>query len=204
MMSLFILFFVAFYYFYPQKQTGQSIDSVKLKLSAHRKPEIVRKTVIEQKETAKEAEVETTSVEEQIDAQYASADDEALTGEEQSVAWDEVQKGWETEVKEALIRLEPEDGETIYNAYLAEKENHQAEVDALFADNRQTEKNRMPSVVPVEVDEVMTQLDSKHEDRLKEIFGSHFDEISKKHQEYQESIQHLSHDNGDLQIGISL
>jgi RNA processing factor Prp31 len=203
MMSLFIIFLVALYNFIPREPSERSIDSVKIKLSAQKKPEVVRKTVIEKIETAKE-EVETVSVEDQSDADFSAPEEEAVATAEENVPWDEIQKGWEAEVKEALIRLEPEDGETIYNSYLAEKENHQAEIDALFADNRSMEKSRTPSVVPTEVDEVMTQLDQKHEERLKEILGSHFDEISKKHQEYQESIQHLSHDNGDLQIGISL
>lgn len=182
-----------------------SIDSVKTKLSSLRKTATApRPTPIEKlTEEVKVSEI----VEEEEESPEISLQDEdevASSAEtSDSIPWDEIEKGWESEVKEALIRLDPLDGEAIYNAYLTERENHKSEVDGLFSANKE-EGGRAPSMITTSADAAIGSLDQKHDERLKEILGTHYEEINKRHQEYLESIQHLNREGLDGDIGVSL
>ena len=203
-MSLFIIFFVALYTFIPREETGENIDSVKTKLSSIRKSDPVehKTTLSKMVEEEKVAEI---VEEEENDPELSSHEEETLAASESqdSIPWDDIEKGWESEMKETLTRLDPEDGEAMYNAYLSERENHKSEVDSLFSENKD-DKTRAPSMIPEGTDEAISALDTKHEERLKEILGSHYEEINKRHQEYLESIQHLNREGLEGDIGISL
>jgi hypothetical protein len=206
MMSLFIVFFLALYSFLPRRQKGVTIDSIKTKLSAIQNTRPAQKQMAltqiqpEKKNDSNDADngPVVSSNEDESEIQVAQAADS-------SVPWEELQKGWENDLKDTLIRLEPEDGEVIFNSYLQEKENHQTELDGLFQDKSAgVDKTRAPSEVSTDFDQMVGQVDQKHQERLKEILGAHYDEINKRHDEYEESIQHTNRDNAEISIGISL
>lgn len=90
---------------------------------------------------------------------------------------------WLTELKELLQRLEPIDGEEIYQTYLAQQESYQSELDGLLSEKQQ--KTTEDSVT--EMEQQISQLDLKHEEKLKEVFGIHYDTIQEHHQEFMEN-----------------
>ncbi len=205
-MSLFIVFFLALYTFLPRRQKGVTIDSIKTKLSAIQNSRPLQKQMaLTQIQSKNNDETSDAEVEPEISSNEDEAEIQVAQASDSSVPWEELQKGWENDLKDTLIRLEPEDGEVIFNAYLQEKENHQTELDNLFQDKSAgVDKTRAPSDVPSDFDQMVGQVDQKHQERLKEILGAHFDEINKRHDEYEESIQHANRDNAEISIGISL
>jgi t-SNARE complex subunit (syntaxin) len=57
-------------------------------------------------------------------------------------------------------------------------------------DNLMSDKNLKTSKeAELEVDQLITQLDQKHQERLKEILGTHYEAIRDQYEEYLESSQ---------------
>jgi len=82
-----------------------------------------------------------------------------------------------------LNRLEPVDGDNIHKTYLEEQQNYQSMLDNLMNDKEQKTSHE----AVLEVDQLISQLDQKHQERLKEILGTHYEAIRDHYEEYLET-----------------
>ncbi len=78
---------------------------------------------------------------------------------------------WEDELAQVLDELEPENAEEIFKSYLEQKENFEASLQNLVREENDHQ----------DIEYMISELETEHEERLKEIFGPHFDKI-KEHQ----------------------
>jgi hypothetical protein len=185
-LTLTILFFSAIYYFNQEPTiTDSSADTLIIKQSAPDRAERILtvekpKLVPESDEIVSDLQVSETSKEEE--AEEATEEGENLDGAEE-VQISEIEEGWNSELKSMLNRLEPIDGDHIHKTYLEEQQNYQAMLDNLMNDK----ELKTSTEAALEVDQLMTQLDQKHQERLKEILGTHYESIRDHYEEYLES-----------------
>lgn len=181
-----ILFIGGLSYIFPRGERAPSsarIDSVKLKLGAPERtppgPEVLeKKTELPVKEELPPP----TYTEDEGELSATSNENEG-EGPEQSIQWSELEEGWNSELKTVLLKLEPREGELIHSTYLAEKEAYQTELQALLNEKQQTES---PSESG-ELDQLMSQLDYNHQEKLKEIFGVHYESIRDYYDEFMQT-----------------
>ena len=114
------------------------------------------------------------------------------------VPWDEIKLGWKNDLKEFLMEVDPDHGEETYNAYLEESESFEAEIDSL---SREAEKAGKEARQDFET--LIGQLEVKHEEKLKEILGAHYSDVTDRHQQYNASIQYMNRSDADI-VGVSL
>ncbi len=170
-----------------EKPEGPAIDAIKLKMGAPDRA--VPPTPIPDVETPVSAPV-VAPVEESNsrapadveDPEEASAEEE---GEVPEVIAAEPASSWNDELKSTLGRLEPAEGEAIFNSYANEQKIYQAELDAL-----KTEKEQKTSdLAASEVDQLISQLEGKHQERLKGILGPHYEAVRDQYQDYLEAAE---------------
>lgn len=175
-----ILFFAPLYYFTQDNaDPAPEIDSVKLKMGA---PARLEKAV-QSEPPARPVAVETVETKDEVVAEAPVAE---LTEESEveEVHWTDLEEGWNNELKDMLSRLEPADGEEIHKSYLKEQESYQAELDALM--NEKQQKTSDEAVL--EIDQLIAQLDAKHQDRLRDILGAHYEAVRDQYQLYMDSM----------------
>jgi hypothetical protein len=103
----------------------------------------------------------------------------------EEVQLNDLEEGWNNELKEMLGRLEPADGENIHKAYVSEQESYQAELDALMSEKQQ----KTTEEATQEVEQLIGQLDQKHQEKLKEIFGAHYEAVRDGYESYMDSAE---------------
>lgn len=157
------------------------LDSIKVFASAPDRAEriltakpVEKPAVVESESTSGR---EISSSEEEEDYTY---EDEHV----EEVSNPDLDQAWNHELKDVLNRLEPAEGDNIHKAYMAEVESYKAEMDALMS-----EKQSQSSELGLESEQMISQLDQKHEDNLKEIFGAHYDAVRDHYQEYMQGSQ---------------
>lgn len=204
MTLLFISFLALFFYFSSPEEQGSEIDIVQLKLSATQRlpselaprkkihpPKIVVAEV--KKPEANELTErldEASQVSELPEDDYAY-DDEQLTHEEE-IPWDEIREGWRSHLRDLLYDLDPQNGEAIFSAYQAESNAFEAEMESLT----QNQSGDM--------DILLGQLENRHEEKLKDILGPYYRDVTDHHQQYNSSIQYLNRSPNNFQVGVSL
>lgn len=196
--GLFAITLTALYFFNQKERPVSNLDVVKLKMSAiQRLPTATSKPLDAKSESnlldenlTEESHVSALpdSDEEEAVAEVENEDDEYENAE---VPWEELKTGWRDHLHNTLSDIDPENGEDIYNAYLAENNNYEAEMAKL-------EMNTSD-----DVQTLMGQLESRHEEKLKEILGKHYQEVTDQHQQYNSSIQHTNR-SGKYEVGVSL
>lgn len=188
-LTLVILFTAGFYYFIPRHDAGEEIDILKVKVSAPERtvaqeplpverPKKVPTPVIEIEED--EPRVEENAPEEYAE-RFSHADAAAAAVEvehfsEEGTPEDELEAGWNQELRESLMMLEPDRAEDMYYAYESEKK-------ALLADFEQMVQQFQHSP---DLEYMLRELEQKHDERLKEIFGRHYEEINALRSSYLE------------------
>ena len=194
--GLFALTLTALYFFNQKERPVSNLDVVKLKMSAiQRLPTATAKPALVQQTEANVLD-ESLSEESHVSAlpdseEVSEVENEDDEYENSEVPWEEIKTGWRDHLHNTLSDLDPENGEDIYNAYLAENNNYEAEMAKL-------EMNTSD-----DVQTLMGQLESRHEEKLKEILGKHYQEVTDQHQQYNSSIQH-SNRSGKYEVGVSL
>ncbi len=188
---LFILALSAVYYFYPEKKsTSSQLDSIKVKMSAIRRANFEKTLPKPSREIAfvePESESLSEAPEPEIDENNEGAAPEEVLATGASIVPD-IEGGWKQELKDLLTRLEPEEGESIYNAYSEEVDNYNAETESL-----QKEKDLATSDAALtKFDAILTEVDQEHDEKLKQILGPHFDEVTNAQHEYMSAVQHLT------------
>lgn len=195
-MTLFILIAAIFYYYVTPQRGMVSIDAVKLKMSSIQKPKsTIRKAQTPTFEKMEVTDFETETVSDSAvsfvsDEEQDDVDDDRAETEHTDPGAGDPSAAWHAELKDLLVRLEPEDGETLFNAYMSERENFQAELDALFQ-----EKNKGGRGVAGEFDGIISQLEKKHEEKLKELLGGHYEEVSQRQADFHAVIQGQTEEN---------
>ena len=184
-----ILFFSGFYYFSSDNEVASNpvrsksqVDSIKVKSSAPDRAERIltsKKVETPAPSTASEPDStvgrEISSAEEEED--YTHEDDRV-----EEVPATDLDQAWNHELKDVLNRLEPAEGDNIHKSYMAELESYKTEMEALMS-----EKQNLGPEAAIEAEQTISQLDQKHEDNLKEIFGAHYDAVRDHYQEYMQS-----------------
>ena len=185
------LFVSGFYYFFGdnaskvERSVAQD-DAVKMKSAAPARSERLLTAKPAPQEESEEASaeeyVETAEDENLVEEDSAPVEHEAQPTAE-DVGWTDLDAAWNGELKEFLGRLEPSDADNIHRNYMTEVEGYKAEVEALLNERQQKASDEATS----EVDQLISQLDQKHEDKLKDIFGAHYDAIRDHYSEFMQS-----------------
>lgn len=189
-LTLTILFVISFYYFWPREEktaaiTLPKIDSVKLKMGAPNRAE--RILTVEPKKVEEVPVAEATpevNESERTPALDVSATEETEEVEQvEEVAWTESESAWNTELKDILYRLEPQEGENLHKAYIGERESFLSEIENLMNEKQQKSS---PDAVQ-EIEQMITGLEEKHEAKLKEILGSNYEAVRDQYDSYMEN-----------------
>lgn len=185
----------------PQPDGVTEIDQIRTKMAAARQrpdeptPAVHRVTAALVEESI-EIENEPAISEVAATSESESANDEIAHLDE--VPFEDIKQGWRSDLKDFLIEIDPDNGEDIYNAYMEEAESYEAEIDALAK-----EQDKAGSEAKQDFDTLIGQLEVKHEEKLKEILGNHYSEVTDRHQQYNNSIQYMNRSDADI-VGVSL
>jgi hypothetical protein len=181
-----VLLAIPFYYLKKSVHTETSgSDSVKLKMNAPDRLE--RDTSFETKVlTPQEEFLDKTLLVKEDDVAGEREDDLIEETEDvEKFQLTDIEQSWNEELKQFLNRLEPVDGDSIHKAYLQEQENYQVVLEGLMAEKHQKTSDEANK----EVDELISQLEQKHQEALKEILGAHFEAVHDHHQDHLENFQ---------------
>lgn len=183
------LFIAPLYYYQTREETPvPEIDSIRVKVSAPDRVErllTVEKPVLnpeEQSNLAVDGEREPATEEDQIEEAASESNDLEHVEE---VQWTDLEQGWNDELKQMLSRLEPADGEEIHKTYMDEQQSYQAQLDALLNEKQQKTSDE----ASMEIDQLIQQLDEKHQNRLKEVLGAHYEAVRDHYEDYMNSAQ---------------
>lgn len=188
-----ILFLGPLYYFNQDEEVEpltqmDSVDSIKVLQGAPKRTadtKIERILTVDKPVEAPASIVENTK---QESSSPASDEEEVSSDLEESseeVQWTDLDEGWNNELKAMLGRLEPEEGEDIYKNYTKQQEVYQAELESL-----QNEKQQKTSdEAALEIDQLILQLDSKHQERLKDILGAHYEAVRDQYQQFMDTAE---------------
>lgn len=189
-----ILFVTSFYYFGgdPETQEISEIDSIKLKMGAPDRvaveevPKTERLLTVDEPVITRELAVEEGSEfpEEEYDSEVQVNGVVSDLEHVEEVELQDIEQGWNSELKDMLSRLEPMEGEAIHDAYLEAQESYQAELNALLDEKQQKETE----TEALEIEHMIGQLDYNHQERLKEILGAHYEAARDHYQYYMDSL----------------
>lgn len=187
------------YQILPQPEGIAEIDQIKTKMAAARsRPDEIRPAVHRI----------TAGVQESEEAQISTVSDSAVTEDlgpdsaslqhTDEIPWEDLKAGWRTDLKEFLIETDPDNGEEIFNAYMEETDSFEAEIDALSK-----EADKAGKEAKQDFENLIGQLEVRHEEKLKEVLGNYYSEVTDRHQQYNSSIQYLNRSDADI-VGVSL
>lgn len=184
------ILFAGSYYFLTKEETKimPEIDSVKLKMSANDRDRTERILTVDKPKLNAEESSATFGSEEPSEEPQGEVSSGAEHGDlehVEEVQLNDLEEGWNNELKEMLGRLEPAEGENIHKAYLSEQESYQAELDALMSEKQQ----KTTEEASLEVEQLIGQLDQKHQDKLKEIFGAHYEAVRDGYETFMDSAE---------------
>lgn len=185
-----ILFISPIFYYQTQNEKSvPEIDTIRIKVSAPDRIErllTVEKPSLKPEESSNlvsDGEREPATNEEEISEDAASESTDLEQIEE--VQWSDLEQGWSDELKQILTRLEPAEGEQIHKTYVDEQQNYQAQLDVLSNEKQQ----KTSEEESLEIDQLIQQLDDKHQERLKEVLGAHYEAVRDHYEDYMNSSQ---------------
>ena len=188
-----ILFVLPFYFFTRKENTSSqpSIDSIKVKLSGLQRQKKIISSAPEKPSIAEKAALSPVVVDppqEQLEddpigptegvptRQPAEINSEHFAEVETS----DTEDSWNSELKEMLARLEPEDSEEIHKSYLMQQEAYRLEVESLLNEKSQ----KTTDEAALEIDYLLSELDQRHQYRLKEILGAHYEAVGDHYEDF--------------------
>lgn len=182
-----IMALVSFYALLPEKKDGLEIDDIKVKLSGPAREE--KRLLPKPRPLAAPAPATSPDINESFvpeDGQESDPEsdlssippeeDDNVSQVEESHENDQ-EKNWQDELGQVLANLEPEYGEEIFNSYVNERSSFQSSLEDLIRTNQ---KNQ-------DLEELISELETRHEERVKEIFGRHYEEIKALETKFLES-----------------
>jgi hypothetical protein len=186
-----ILFFVPLYFFTQEEEDVTATidelspvdDQIKLKQGA---PERLDRILTVEKplpspELGVQSDESSEASFEEEDTEEDSSEDETNSGEE--VQLTDLEESWNTELKQTLSRLEPAEADEIFKNYSKAQEGYQSELEALMNEKQQ----KTTKEAALEVDQLISQLESKHQDQLKEVLGAHYEAVRDQYQQHMDS-----------------
>lgn len=202
MTALCLSFLALYYWFSPSEKAESEIDIVEIKQSATKRALPVSEPV---KLAPPPAEVNSgrslgllsdrmaneARVAEPPEPDDSYYDDQELAHHEE-IPWDEIRSGWRDQLKEMLFEMDPVNGESIYASYQAETNAYESELENLA----QSQSS--------ETDYLMGELEARHHEKLRQIFGPYYRDVTDQHSHYNSSIQHLNRSPNSYQVGVSL
>ncbi len=176
---LLTILFVAPAYFltYEKEVPKPDIDSIRVKVAAPDRTErilTVKEPVPVPEETAEEVTEGKPEVSDSIETDLEHVEEVELS---------DIEEGWNNELKDMLGRLEPAEGESIHKTYVAEQESYQAELDALLNEKQQ----KTTDEAALEIEHIIGQLDIKHQEKLKEILGAHYEAVRDHYEDFMDA-----------------
>jgi hypothetical protein len=180
-----ILFAGIFIFFNQEDKISYSdkSDSLKVKVSAPRRFERVLPDSTPEAPASAVEEIELNA--EVLTAETRDVVDPGDVEHVEEFQWTDLEEGWNNELKEMLLRLEPAEGEAIHKSYLLEQESYQAELESLMNEKQQ----KTTPEATIEVDNLIDQLDEKHQTKLKELLGAHYEAVRDGYESYMEQAQ---------------
>lgn len=189
MRVLFLVLFIVFPVYllkFKNSKDSPKIDAVKLKVSAPEREDRLLTLNSSVPTNFNTNELDSTSDNSKEDEFDDDLNDEEFSDSAEEydelvqVEVSESEERWNKELKEILNRLDPIDGDSIHSDYIEEMDNHRTMLKSLL-----TEKQQKTSPdADFEIDQLIYQLDEKHQEKLKEILGPHSEVVSELHQEY--------------------
>lgn len=184
-----ILFTLPFYYFQRKdKSDAPKLDSIKLKMGAPDRAERIltvekekpmSEVVTETNTTQNQSEgIETTEVEEHKD-QLEDSDHLEVT------EWTDQEAAWDKELKDFLSRVEPDEAEEIHKAYVTQNQSYQSEIENLL--NEKGSKTTKEAIE--EIEQLIAELDQRHQEKLKEILGAHYEAVRDHYSSFMDDIE---------------
>lgn len=177
------LFLAPLYYFTHEKTEAiPQIDLIEVKQSGPEREERILTTKEIVPTAIYKAETEAT-----VEPKIPLIEDDQITeinlehGEEVEI--NDLEQGWNTELKDMLGRLEPLEGEAIHKSYLSEQENYQAELDNLLSEKQQKTTDEAIN----EISNLIFELDTKHQMKLKEILGAHYEAVRDQYENFMDA-----------------
>lgn len=175
-LTLSLVFLSLFYYFWPSQKTQVEIDAIKVKVSAPERPArsvAMRETISEKGSSPQQRREELAEVEPAI-----SQTPEQNLEHYEEVPVNETEKEWHEQLAETLSILEPQHGPAMFEAFMQEKESFQVELDTLIRNNQKS----------YDLEYLIEELEFKHEEKIKEIFGAYYEELKFQEAKYMESL----------------
>ncbi len=184
----------------PQPDGVPQIDQIKTKMAAARARPDDKQTAIHHVSASLVGEENNRSISTVSDSAITEelAPDSSELAHTDEIPWEDIKQGWRSDLKDFLVDADPENGEEIYTSYMEETESFEAEVDALSKEADKAGKDARQ-----DFETLIGQLEVKHEEKLKEILGSHYSEVTDRHQQYNSSIQYMNRSDADI-VGVSL
>jgi hypothetical protein len=189
------------YHLLPEPESTSQIDQIKVRMAANRHQQVAPAPAVHRITAAlvqdkAENEIETVAVSDEAVSSEIEPNEVAQTDE---VPWEDLMQGWRSDLKEYLTEADPDHGEEIYTSYMEEAESFEAEIDAL---SREADKAGKESRQDFET--LIGQLEVKHEEKLKEILGAHYSDVTDRHQQYNNSLQYMNPADSENMVGVSL
>jgi hypothetical protein len=183
-----IIMFVFLYQYRESNRPLPQMDAIKLKLGAPKRiPSLIKKeekltpsdevevSTVEQSPAQEEPKIHDEVSEEDHDLAMETTESEQVD-EAPSEEVDHQEKSWQEELGQVISQLEPENAEEIFNSYVSERENFQSSLEDLV---KNQQKNQ-------DLEFLISELENQHEERVKDIFGRHYEEIKEHHTKFLE------------------
>jgi hypothetical protein len=175
----FILFMATLFFIGSRMNREVVTDTIDTKVSAIRREtpltrDMLAKGNFEDREEIQEQE---RVSEDDSEPAYAVVEEQAPLIESVSIADNEIEEEWHQELKNLMIRLEPEEGEAMFDAYVKEVSAHKAELAALSGEGVEMS------------DELLNEINRKSEARLDEILGTHSEEVNQFLGEFVDAVK---------------
>jgi hypothetical protein len=154
------------------------IDSIRLKVSGPDRSE----RILTVKEPVPVAEGAATEEVSEVKPEISDSVESDLEHVEE-VELSDIEEGWNNELKDMLGRLEPAEGESIHKSYVSEQESYQTELDALLNEKQQ----KTTDEAALEIEHLIGQLDAKHQEKLKDILGAHYEAVRDHYEDFMDA-----------------
>lgn len=183
-----VLTFSSFYYFWPKEKTVfkprlTKVDSIDVIMSGTAKRVLTaepKKQIVAEPVAAETQAIVETERSPALDVSLAEED--ALEQVEE-ITWSETEAAWNNELKDILYRLEPQESENMHKAYVSERETFLGEIENLLNEKQQ---KTSPDAIQ-EIEQMISGIEQKHEEKIKEIFGAHYEVVKEQYDSYMES-----------------
>jgi hypothetical protein len=200
-----LIIFVLCLYFHFQSRKDKIVeeDSINLKQSAVRSPDLAPKRSLQNIQDSQPATHLVESSQENIalneneliNESDLSEEDESYDEDVTQLPWEDIEAGWKTHLKEFLVGIDPEKADEMFTAYLEEKKKYLEKVE--FSDKGISGHGDLS-----DSESELTEFDQSHKENLREIFGDYYSQVESIHKDYVDSVQYLNRSQAKFSISL--